>query len=163
MCVFKDRPGTNCFGPWGAVSCLLKTTPGNRLTVQQPLLIDQDRRVEADKVFCDTLKKHNCLHEGICIHVFNCSHAAWGSVAGMVCIHVCCRSRFLSVHLSHLTSHSSYIFLSVLEGMGRSCQPRPFWIKPPTNVKVSCVILIFYYFFKLELTLRFCCGFWMFC
>lgn len=99
MCVFKDRPGTNCFWPRGAVSCLLKTTPGNLLTVQQLPLVDQDRRVEADRVFSDTLKNNtsDCT-EGIGIHVYTCSHAARGSVAALVCTHVCGRSRFLLVH-----------------------------------------------------------------
>ena len=55
LCVWgKDRFRTNCFWPWGAVSCLSKTTPGNRVTVQQPALADKDRWVEADRVFCDT-------------------------------------------------------------------------------------------------------------
>lgn len=31
-----------------------------------------------------------------------------------------------------------YLLFPVLEGMARLCRPRPSWIKPPINVKVSC-------------------------
>lgn len=56
-------------------------------------------------------------------------HTAWGSVGWLVCVEWIAVHPFYWIHM--------HIFYFVLKGMARLCQPRPSWIKPPTNVKVS--------------------------
>lgn len=79
----KDKPGTKWFWPRGAVYRLLQRTPRNRVTVTVSTTQRQRDKL-SDKLPCDAWMAHLC--DGVHIHVYTCRHAAWGSVAWLVCV-----------------------------------------------------------------------------